>query len=165
MNKKMRINSPEQIHDYIRVTNTGIWVILSAIIIFLIGFFVWIFTGSLEISLNSLICDDGEKSYSFLTYDKFSRLRVSMPVRISDNDMTGTIIKLSRDVMQNEEIINLIGLNNFAKMGLNEQEKYFAVEIDVEKKFENSSPDMFAGDVAPVKFIIDTVKPLKFLLR
>ena len=156
-----RINSPEQIHDYIRVTNTAIWVILSAIIIFLLGLFVWIFTGAIEISFNSVICDDGEKSYSFLTYDKFSRLRVSMPVRISDSKMTGKIIKLSRDVMQNEGIINLIGLNNFAKMGLNEQEKYFAVEI----KFENSSPDMFAGDVAPVKFIVDTVRPLKFLLR
>ena len=103
-NKKMRrINSPEQIHDYIRVTNTAIWVILSAIIIFFAGLFAWIFTGSLEISFNSVICAEGNNYYSFMTYDKFSRLKVATPVRIPESNITGQVKNLSRDVMQNQE--------------------------------------------------------------
>ena len=128
----MRINSPEQIHDYIRVTNPGIWLILSAIIIFLLGLFTWIFTGTLEISFKSIIYRDGGKFYSSLTQDKFTRLKVGMPVRVSSN-ITGEIINLSRDSKQYQAEIKFSGLN----------------------------PE----DTAQGIFIIDTVKPIKFLLR
>ena len=45
-----KIKSPEELNNYIRVTSPVIWFILSAIILFLVGFFVWIFAGELEIS-------------------------------------------------------------------------------------------------------------------
>ena len=32
-----RISSPEQLHDYIRVTTPGVWLVLIAIIILLVG--------------------------------------------------------------------------------------------------------------------------------
>lgn len=43
-----RISSPEQLNDYLHVTNPGIWVILTAVIILLAGVFVWSCTGTLE---------------------------------------------------------------------------------------------------------------------
>lgn len=43
-----RISSPEQLNDYLHVTNPGIWVILAAVIVLLAGVFVWSCTGSLE---------------------------------------------------------------------------------------------------------------------
>ena len=43
-----RISSPEQLNDYLHVTNPGIWVILTAVIAFMIGVFVWSCTGALE---------------------------------------------------------------------------------------------------------------------
>ena len=43
-------------------------------------------------------------------------------------------------------------------MGLNEREKYFAVEIS----FSSSNA---INDIAQGIFIVDKVKPLKFLLR
>ena len=36
-----RIASPEQLTDYLRVTNPGIWVILVAVILLLAGVFAW----------------------------------------------------------------------------------------------------------------------------
>ena len=36
-----RISSPEQLTDYLRVTNPGIWVVLAAVLALLVGFFVW----------------------------------------------------------------------------------------------------------------------------
>ena len=36
-----RISSPEQMTDYLRVTNPGIWVILVAVILLLAGVFAW----------------------------------------------------------------------------------------------------------------------------
>lgn len=43
-----RISSPEQLTDYLRVTNPGIWIVLAAIVILLVGFFVWMSVGIIE---------------------------------------------------------------------------------------------------------------------
>ena len=49
-NKKAleRITAPEQLTDYLRVTNPGIWVLLAAIICLLVGLCVWSMAGTLE---------------------------------------------------------------------------------------------------------------------
>ena len=43
-----RISSPDQLTDYLRVTNPGIWVLLASIVLFLVGVFVWFTIGTLE---------------------------------------------------------------------------------------------------------------------
>lgn len=43
-----RIASPEQLTDYLRVTNPGIWVALVAVIALLAGIFAWAAVGTLE---------------------------------------------------------------------------------------------------------------------
>ena len=44
-----RFSSPEQLNDYIRVSNPGVWLTLSAIIILLVGAGVWVCVGYPEI--------------------------------------------------------------------------------------------------------------------
>ena len=43
-----KINSPENLNDYIRVTNPGVWLILAAVIALLIGACVWGFFGHID---------------------------------------------------------------------------------------------------------------------
>lgn len=43
-----RISSPEQLTDYLCVTNPGIWVMLAAVILLLAGLFAWSTIGTLE---------------------------------------------------------------------------------------------------------------------
>ena len=43
-----KINSPDQLNDYIRCVQPSVWVILGAIIILLIGFFIWALAGSID---------------------------------------------------------------------------------------------------------------------
>lgn len=45
-----RISSPEQLTDYLCVTNPGIWATLTAIILLLGGLFAWATIGTLETS-------------------------------------------------------------------------------------------------------------------
>ena len=44
----VKVKSPEQLDNYIRVTSPGSWLVLSSIIILLAGFTFWIFTGEIE---------------------------------------------------------------------------------------------------------------------
>ena len=43
-----RVSSPEQLSDYLRVTNPGIWIVLAAVVVILVGFFVWMSVGVIE---------------------------------------------------------------------------------------------------------------------
>ena len=42
------ISSPEHLTEYIRVTNPGIWILLTAVILLLAGLFIWGSIGTLE---------------------------------------------------------------------------------------------------------------------
>ncbi len=43
-----RISAPEQLQDYMRVTNPGVWMVLTAVIVLLAGIFVATIFGRLE---------------------------------------------------------------------------------------------------------------------
>ena len=43
-----RISSPEQMTDYLRVTNPGIWAVLAAVLLLLAGLAAWASVGTLE---------------------------------------------------------------------------------------------------------------------
>lgn len=66
-----RISSPEQLNDYIRVTNPGVWLVLAAVIVLLMGACVWGIFGRLETKISvpvqvaggeaRLVLEDGQQ--------------------------------------------------------------------------------------------------------
>ena len=45
-----RMNSPEQLRDFIQVTRPSIWIIVSAIVILVVGVMFWAIYGSVELT-------------------------------------------------------------------------------------------------------------------
>lgn len=43
-----RINSPEQLNDYIRVIRPGAWLVLGAVVLLLAGVLIWSLTGEID---------------------------------------------------------------------------------------------------------------------
>ena len=55
-----RISSPEQLNDYLRVTSPGVWMILSAVVLLLIGVFIWGVFGRIEATTQaSVVTENG----------------------------------------------------------------------------------------------------------
>lgn len=55
-----RVKSPEDLNDYVRVANPGVWLIIAAIIILLIGTVIWGILGRVETKVDvDLISKDG----------------------------------------------------------------------------------------------------------
>ena len=50
-----RLESPEQLNDYLRVTSPGVWMILSAVILLLIGVFIWAVFGRIEATTQAVV--------------------------------------------------------------------------------------------------------------
>ena len=56
-----KITSPEQINDYIRVSNPSVWMVLAAVIVLLAGVCVWGVYGRLDTVVKTGgVCKEGE---------------------------------------------------------------------------------------------------------
>ncbi|MBO7405156.1 MAG: hypothetical protein J6V24_09370 [Clostridia bacterium] len=111
-----RISSPEQLTDYLCVTNPGIWVVLAAVILLLAGLFTWSMTGTLEttaevkvvvadetaevIPLGAEMLSDGmplrvagqEFMIAFVRTDEYGRQIGTAQVALPDGTYDGTVV-------------------------------------------------------------------------
>lgn len=82
-----RVSSPEQLNDYIRVTNPGIWIVLAAIIVLLTGFIVWGTVGTLETKLSTAAVSDSGTVICYVKEADLSGIDlVSRIVRIGNGE-------------------------------------------------------------------------------
>ena len=81
-----RINAPEQLHDYMKVTNPGIWIILAAVILLLGGMFAWASVGKLETTASALAVVENGTAKVIVTEVNAVAVTSVMSVRINSRD-------------------------------------------------------------------------------
>ena len=91
-----RISSPEQLTDYLKVTNPGIWIILVAVIILLAGLFAWSTVGKLETVASGVAVVSGGQAQILLTENAKGSIEEGMTVRF-DNGAEYTVSSVTRD--------------------------------------------------------------------
>lgn len=107
-----RVSSPEQLNEYIKVTNPSLIAILIGIFTILAAGAVWIFSGGIPktVEMAGVIAkdmSDSQKVYCYVPVSSSKRLKEGMSARISPEDapsaeygyMNGTILKISDDVV------------------------------------------------------------------
>ena len=61
-----RISSPEQLNDYLRVTNLSVWIILAAVVVLLVGTLIWASLTYIGSSVSGVAAvDDGVMTVRF----------------------------------------------------------------------------------------------------
>ncbi|MCR5005933.1 MAG: hypothetical protein K6A77_08505 [Clostridiales bacterium] len=80
-----RISSPEQLTDYLRVTNPGIWVVLAAVILLLAGILVWSAVGTLETTVDATVVVEQNEA-TIVTPN--GHLAKDMPLRVEGQETT-----------------------------------------------------------------------------
>ena len=79
-----RISSPEQLTDYLRVANPGIWAVLAAVILLLAGLFAWSTVGTLETTADATVVVSDSSARVIIT--GAGTLEEGMPVRIAGQE-------------------------------------------------------------------------------
>jgi len=81
------IQSPEQLNDYMRVTNPSVWVVLIAVIVLLAGMLVWSSTAAIEsYAEGSSQVQGGVMTIRFDDQQFAKKLEAGMPVRAGDTE-------------------------------------------------------------------------------
>ena len=119
-----RIASPEQLHDYIRVTSPRMWMILSAIAALLVGFIVYASTTTLEntIDINVLV-DHGDISAD-VSFSQPDIIKIEMPVRFADR--TGYV----QDIIQTRKLNLELRFDGDVEL----KDGYYVMELEDEDK-------------------------------
>ena len=103
-----RISSPEELHDYMRVTSPRLWMILAAIVVLLVGFIVYASTATMEntkqirvkVETYHLSAEetggeplDGTYAYCELPLEELDVIKTGMKLRLQKE--TGRVVSIS----------------------------------------------------------------------
>ncbi len=144
-----RVNSPEQLNEYIRVTNIGVWLVLAAIVVLLVGVLIWSVWGTLETTIDTGMVVEENTAVCYVSADDAAKLEAGMSV--SAENMTGSIKNVISTPVQVDGSFSdyILYLTGFAKGDF-----CYAVEVDM-----SGVPD---GVYAAV-ITVDSTHPISFV--
>ncbi len=81
-----RISSPEQLNDYLKVTNPGIWVIMAVVILLIGGLFAWSITGRLETVADGEAIVENGQAQIYVTDQTKGDIKAGMTLRFNEDE-------------------------------------------------------------------------------
>ena len=86
------ISSPDRLQDYMKVTNPGVWMVLTAVILLLAGAFFCAVVGTVELSTSVEWKVEDGVAYSRVLRDDADAIAEGMLVRVNEYESTVTKI-------------------------------------------------------------------------
>ena len=84
-----RIQSPEQLNDYLHITNPTIWVVLVAVILLLAGMLIWSTFATIDsFAAGTARVENGEMTVLFDDETLASRVQAGMEITVGDVSST-----------------------------------------------------------------------------
>ena len=145
-----RVSSPEQLNDYIKVSNPGVWMIMAAIIALLIGFCVWGVFGQLETKIATAgMCENGVFT-CFVNEDEAAKINLGMTLNVDGNELSVSGIS-SKPISVNAEMDEyLLHLGNFS---------------EGDWLYEITAIGALADGVYKADIVTESVSPVSFILN
>lgn len=157
-----RISSPDQLDDYIKVSNPSIWMVLAALFIILGAVFVWGITGSLPTSISISGVAQDEEAVCYLDIESAGAVKAGQKVTIEipgdDTSYSGVVKNVGTMPMSPSEISAELN-SDYLSQALSGDG--FAVKVVVECQKANLAD----GTLLDLKIVTDEVRPIDFLLE
>lgn len=90
-----KISSPDQLTDYLRVTNPGIWAILLSVLLIMGGILAWSAVGTLETAAPATVLVESEEAKAALLSSESDVIKTGMVLRIGHTQ--SIISKITKD--------------------------------------------------------------------
>ena len=145
-----KVSSPEQLNDYIRVSNPAVWSILVAIVILLCGVCVWGIFGHLDTTVKSAgICENG----IITCYVKEADIgKISRSMKITVNGEQTAIVSIA------ESPIKVDGkIDSYAQHigGLQSGEWVYPVTAACGQKNGTFQTEIVVESISPMSFVFN----------
>ena len=145
-----RVSSPEQLNDYIKVSNPSVWIVLIATIIFLVGVVVWGIFGRLTTTQETVAIAHDDKVICYVPAQNINNISTGMEVEIGDS--TGKVYAIADSPIE-------IGqdFDSYAMYlgGYQTGEWVYAVKVQI----------MLTEGVYPAQIVTEKLSPMSFILN
>lgn len=151
-----RASSPEQLNQYIKVTNPGVWVSLAAIIILLIGVCVWGVFGRLETTVDAVCVSDGSQAICYMV-DSEAIASVEKGQEVKIGEAIYIVDSVSQDAIQVSDS-TVLSVSERAKSlcGVSNADWVYEIKLNL------SGTKLKAGAYS-VKIVTESVSPMSFI--
>ncbi len=93
-----RIQSPEQLNDYMRVTNPAMWVVLAAVILLLAGVLIWGASAQIEsFASGTALVQDGTMVLLFDDIQTAEKVEAGMEITIGESSAVISSVGTAED--------------------------------------------------------------------
>ena len=145
-----RISSPEQLNDYVRVSNPSVWMILAAVVFILAGVCVWGIFGRLDTVIDTVgVCRDG-KLTCYVADEDIKTVKMGMKISVNggDYEISG-IAKTPIEVDENfDSYAMYVG-------ELKEGEWVYEVTAKVPIESGTYNAKIITNSVSPISFVMN----------
>ena len=145
-----RVSSPEQLQDYVRVANPGLWMVISAIVILLAGVVVWGFIGKIDTTMSTAIVTDNGKAVIYIGESNVEKIEVGMTVRSGENEYK--ITDIAKEAIKVDSSLTDYAIH---ASGITVGEWVYAVSIDGEYSDGVQKADIVIESISPISFILN----------
>lgn len=158
-----RVSSPEQLNDYIRVSNPSIWMILIAVVALLVGVIAWGATGTLETTIDAPCANQGGAYVCYLTLDQFKQVKEALDryaqtgedMRARVNGEDRRVESVSDTPVSYDELAGSLEGFVMHRLGAAQGDYLYAVTLSGEAD----------TNVADAQIVTEAVSPLSFILN
>ncbi len=84
--KLKKVNSPDQLNQYIRLSNPGVWILLLAIVVLLVGVCIWGYFGKIDTKIKTVVISDNYTSYLYVKEEDMAKIKNGMQVELNNNE-------------------------------------------------------------------------------
>ncbi|NLA27267.1 MAG: hypothetical protein GX878_07730 [Firmicutes bacterium] len=150
-----RVTSPEQLNDYIRVSNPSVWLVLAAILILVGAASVWGIYGTLDTTIDTIGYAENEQVVCYLTEEEFAAVADGVLAVRVDGTASAVTVRQTQPLSY-EEISDLYANDPYAlyALGIVPGEWRYRVEL---------LPAGTAGAIVDVSFLIESTNLLSFI--
>lgn len=148
--KLKKVDSPEQLNQYIRLSNPGVWILLLAIVVLLVGVCIWGYFGKIDTKLKTVVVSDNNSSYLYVKEEDVLKIKDGMQVQLNNNDATLEIV----DIEETPEKVTE-DMDEYARHLGNLQigEWVFKCKLNKSVKEGTYSANVIIESIAPMTFI------------
>ncbi|MCR5403935.1 MAG: hypothetical protein K6E91_09005 [Butyrivibrio sp.] len=143
-----RISSPEQLNDYVRLTDPGVWFVVAAIMIILVGTFIFGITGHIDSSVPGVCISDGSSAVCLVKKEFGDRLTDDMHVQVNSAEYS-VLLKKSKPVSIDQTI------DSYALFVGDMELSEWVYEIEVEGNIPEG--------VYEARLVTERISPLSFI--
>lgn len=147
-----KVNSPEQLNDYIRTASPSAWLVVTAAVILLVSVLVWGIFGVLDTSVSAGGIADGESVVCYLA----DVTDIAPGNKVSIEGLEGEVLSVSEKPLSSAELERTLGVDEYTLYCLKLSEWNYVVEISV--------PAGTLHGYVTAEIVTQSINPISFIL-